>query len=404
MLKYGRHINLCNSFRTQEEIKTEEEVDIGNIYYENIYNFIETNKENFNKIDINNFPTTIQIFINNPLDLKNKDISKIINNEGIKKIRSYIKKNNIDLFIHSSYLTKLSSENPNKSMNSLLSEMKSTFLLGGKGIILHCGSKRSKEGIIIKKKQALDNLIKNSSEVINKFCTMLISNLLKKYDKSYDNNENNDNNDNDNNDNDIFSLTIDMIKTPILLFEMSSGSGKEIGGKIKDMIYIIDGIKKNIDNFSKKKCKLCSNMIGICLDTCHMFQNGYNLSTKEGVESIFSQFGEYVKYIKLIHLNDAAYPIGEHNDVHQSIGCGYITKKKGGSFEGFKELLSIAIKNNISIILETQSRNCDKIMAKKLNSNPDSNQNHKLDSELLVVYLLTTKNNKLLYKNIDYCY
>ena len=437
MLKYGRHINLCGSLKhtdeenggetqkeTQKENKSEnkgeeetgsnesiikegekvmtEQIDIGNIYYNNIYNFFKINQKNFNKIGIKNTPSTIQIFIDNPLNLGNKDISKLINIDNIKKIRSFVRKNNINLFVHSSYLTRLTYENSNKSISSLLGELKSAYLLMSKGVVVHCGSKRTKGGVIIKKKEALDNLIKNASEVINKFCTMLISNLLKnKSGNSLIINKDQiiNNTKNINKINDIFESKINNIKLPKLLFEISAGSGLEIGKKIKDLIYIIDGIKKNICNYSNRKRKLCENMFGICLDTCHMFQYGYNLSTKKGVDSVFSEFGEYTKYINLIHLNDTAYPIGQHKDVHQSIGCGYITKKNKGSFDGFRELLSEAINNNISIILETQSRNCDNnlLIAENLA------RNSKFDSELLVVYLLTTKNNKLLYKNIDYC-
>lgn len=104
-------------------------------------------------------------------------------------------------------------------------------------------------------------------------------------------------------------LTSDM-KTTVLL-ETMAGKGSEIGGSFEDLRDIIDRI-----NFSDK--------VGVCLDTCHVNDAGYDI--KENLNSVLEQFDNIVgiEKIKALHINDSLNGPGSHKDRHARIGEGTI--------------------------------------------------------------------------------
>lgn len=95
-----------------------------------------------------------------------------------------------------------------------------------------------------------------------------------------------------------------------------------------------------------------------CIDTAHVFQCGYDISTVAGLIDYFLLFDEKIglEKITLIHLNDSKYELRKHKDVHETIG-------KGKLF-GFNEsqnvianILGLSEKMNWFVILETPSKN-----------------------------------------------
>jgi len=64
--------------------------------------------------------------------------------------------------------------------------------------------------------------------------------------------------------------------------------------------------------------------IGICIDTCHIFQAGYNLNNKNIIKNIHKIFEPVKNKILLIHLNDSLKDFGMHIDRHEQIGKGKI--------------------------------------------------------------------------------
>ncbi len=88
---------------------------------------------------------------------------------------------------------------------------------------------------------------------------------------------------------------------------------------------------------------------GICIDTCHAFQAGYDISSREGIERMFSEIKRYLHplEIKLIHLNDSKKPLSSGLDRHEHIGKGYIGEK------GFCRFLQSRKIKGIPLILET---------------------------------------------------
>jgi deoxyribonuclease-4 len=115
--------------------------------------------------------------------------------------------------------------------------------------------------------------------------------------------------------------------------ETMAGKGTEIGFRFEQIAAVLEGLKY-------------SDRYGVCLDTCHINDAGYDLSD---FDSVLDEFDHIIGLSKLhvIHLNDSLNPRGSHKDRHANIGKGTI---------GFDNLHSIAVNSrceNIAKILET---------------------------------------------------
>lgn len=148
--------------------------------------------------------------------------------------------------------------------------------------------------------------------------------------------------------NNMFTSLLHIHKQTILhknvkiFIETSTGQGTEMCYKLEDLEHLY---KK----FSKHKNKEVVDRFGICLDTCHVFAAGYDLSNNQSIKNFFEQFDELIGLgeIKLVHLNDSKNEVGSQIDRHENIGFGYIGKKS---------LIMIAkmfSKINVPIVLET---------------------------------------------------
>jgi deoxyribonuclease IV len=128
------------------------------------------------------------------------------------------------------------------------------------------------------------------------------------------------------------------------LIEMSAGAGQIIGDTFEE-------IRKIIEN-----CKLkIKNCLGICFDTAHAFESGYDLRDAQSVKKTLDDFDKIIglKKLKLIHANDSMTDLGSHHDRHANIGEGKI------GLEGFKALVNDKRLKNINLILETPDANKD---------------------------------------------
>ena len=105
---------------------------------------------------------------------------------------------------------------------------------------------------------------------------------------------------------------------PVICLETMAGKGSEIGKTFEEIKAIIDGV-----NLKDK--------IGVCMDTCHLNDAGYDLSN---FDKILDEFDKIVglDYLKVIHINDSKNQMGAHKDRHENIGLGYI---------GFDKLIKI---------------------------------------------------------------
>ena len=99
-------------------------------------------------------------------------------------------------------------------------------------------------------------------------------------------------------------------KNVCILLETMAGKGSEVGFQFSQIKEIINGIKKK-------------ELIGVCMDTCHIHDAGYDLND---FDKVLDEFEKEVglKYIKCVHINDSKNPCGAKKDRHENIGKGYI--------------------------------------------------------------------------------
>ena len=66
--------------------------------------------------------------------------------------------------------------------------------------------------------------------------------------------------------------------------------------------------------------------VGVCLDTCHLYAAGYDITTERGYEQTLERFDRVVglRKLKAIHLNDSQKPLGSRVDRHAHIGEGLL--------------------------------------------------------------------------------
>jgi len=123
-------------------------------------------------------------------------------------------------------------------------------------------------------------------------------------------------------------------QTTTVLLETMSGKGSEIGRSFEELRAIID----------KTELK---EKVGVCLDTCHVFDGGYDISGN--LESVLDNFDEIIGLDRLfaIHLNDSKNPFESHKDRHEKIGEGSI------GLRSFSNVINNPRLKNIPFLLET---------------------------------------------------
>ncbi len=136
-----------------------------------------------------------------------------------------------------------------------------------------------------------------------------------------------------------------------ILLENTAGQKGDISSSIQLISEIIE--------YTEEGC-----IGGICLDTCHAFAAGYDISGTEGLMRIEHEIKRYLSPlgVRLIHLNDSKKGISSGVDRHEHIGKG------GIGIKGFKRFLSFPFFNDIPLILETpkNSDNDDRVNLKKV--------------------------------------
>ena len=122
----------------------------------------------------------------------------------------------------------------------------------------------------------------------------------------------------------------------ILLLETTAGQGSHLGYKFEHLSEII----KIVDEKGK---------IGVCLDTCHIFAAGYDISNEYGYKKTFENFNKIIGIdrLKAFHINDSKKGLGSRVDRHEHIGKGRI------GLTAFRLLLNDRRFENIPMILET---------------------------------------------------
>lgn len=125
-----------------------------------------------------------------------------------------------------------------------------------------------------------------------------------------------------------------------ILLETTAGQGATVGWKFEQMRAIRDGLKE-------------PERIGFCVDTCHIFAAGYDISTREGWEKVFDEFDRILgtSSIQAFHVNDSKKGLGCRVDRHEHIGKGCI------GIEAFRCLMNDPRFREVPKVLETPKEN-----------------------------------------------
>lgn len=118
-----------------------------------------------------------------------------------------------------------------------------------------------------------------------------------------------------------------------ILLETMAGKGTEIGRTFEELRQIMDGVEEK-------------NRLGICIDTCHMNDAGYNV---HDFDSLLKEFDQVIGIEKIgcIHINDSKNDIGAHKDRHENLGYGTI------GFDSLIKIIYHPLLEDIPKILET---------------------------------------------------
>lgn len=210
-----------------------------------------------------------------------------------------------NVICHAPYIINLANNEKldswNFSISFLKNEIKRCETLGVKYIVLHPGS-----SVKLTKEEGIKNIIEALNHVI---------------------------------DNDSKCM---------ILLETMAGKGSECGRNIEELKEIIDGVN--------------SSNIGVCIDTCHLNDSGYNISE---FDKFLEEFDNLIgiSRIKCVHVNDSKNIVASHKDRHENIGFGTI---------GFDNLLYVINHDKLKSvpkILETPYIN-EKILEKEISVPP----------------------------------
>lgn len=135
----------------------------------------------------------------------------------------------------------------------------------------------------------------------------------------------------------IVSLLNSIIKPEqktVVLLETMAGKGSEIGRTFDELKTIMDRVE-------------CKEKIGVCLDTCHIFEGGYDIVND--LNGVFEEFDKIVGLANLyaVHLNDSKNQLGSHKDRHEVIGKG------GIGLKAITEFINHPAVRNLPMVLET---------------------------------------------------
>ena len=218
-----------------------------------------------------------------PLDrLRREEGKKLLKEAGIEESH---------LVVHAPYIinpaNKAREDLYEQSINTIINEMRRTEAFGAGVLVLHPGAHVG---------QGTENSIKALAEALNR----------------------------------VFKKDGTKVKIAI---ETMAGKGTEIGITFEQVKAIIDGCEYQ-------------DRIGVCLDTCHISDGGYDI---HDVDGLLNEFDKIIGLDKLlvVHLNDSKNPRGAHKDRHENIGYGEI------GFETLNKFVHHPLLVNIPKILET---------------------------------------------------
>lgn len=131
-----------------------------------------------------------------------------------------------------------------------------------------------------------------------------------------------------------------------VLLETMAGKGTEVGRSFEELALIIEGVAGKRPELSAK--------LGVCLDTCHVNDAGYDIV--HDLDGVLDEFDRVVgiERLRAVHINDSKNPCGAHKDRHECIGKGYLGGEEfGGGMQVIQNIVSNGHLRSLPFILET---------------------------------------------------
>ncbi len=135
----------------------------------------------------------------------------------------------------------------------------------------------------------------------------------------------------------LTTITGEVEGGPQFLLENTAGGGSSIGTLSEELGEIY------------RQSGLDDTLIGVCVDTCHAWAAGYDISGRGAFKRLITAYENelYKGCVKLIHCNDCLFGCGEGRDRHAHVGLGCI------GIEGMKNILRAGGVKDIAVVLET---------------------------------------------------
>ena len=132
------------------------------------------------------------------------------------------------------------------------------------------------------------------------------------------------------------NITLEKTSGVKAVIENTAGQGSNLGFSFEQIAHIIDKVEDK-------------SRVGVCIDSCHAFAAGYDLSTIDCYADTWRRFDETIgfKYLSGMHLNDTKKGLASKVDRHETLGNGVL----GADFFSF--LMNDPRMDNIPLILET---------------------------------------------------
>ena len=131
-----------------------------------------------------------------------------------------------------------------------------------------------------------------------------------------------------------------------VLLETMAGKGTEVGRSFEELALIIEGVADKRPELSAK--------LGVCLDTCHVNDAGYDIVCD--LDGVLDEFDRVVgiERLRAVHINDSKNPCGAHKDRHECIGKGYLGSEEfGGGMQVMQNIVLNSRLRALPFLLET---------------------------------------------------
>ncbi|WP_426840725.1 deoxyribonuclease IV [Glaesserella parasuis] len=132
------------------------------------------------------------------------------------------------------------------------------------------------------------------------------------------------------------NIAVDSVPNVVAVIENTAGQGSNLGWRFEHLAEIIEQVENK-------------QRVGVCLDTCHLFSAGYDISSLASCEQTFADFDKVVgfEFLRGMHLNGSKTLLASRVDRHHTLREGTI------GTDVFKFIMNNAHFDNIPLILET---------------------------------------------------